>query len=142
MKESIAGTIRMEAFPSFAVDVGAAGTVAVVVVTGTGDDSALRREVFCVASTCTSIFIGVWPCRSRNVGDDGDALPVSAVLIGVAARELALVGGAAEPPLVGGLLAPVTGMRRDLMLSMMMMENSSRYSLYPKSKSKAGTRSR
>jgi hypothetical protein len=85
----MAGTMRMEIFPSGAaaaapvldadgVVVGgaAAGTGA---ETGAGDDSARRRVPFWEVRTWTSRFMGVWPCRSRNVG------AVSLVLIAVAA---------------------------------------------------------
>jgi hypothetical protein len=68
VKESMAGTIRIEILPWIGKGVGAA--LPDGVVGGPGDDSALRREPFCEARTWTPRFIGVWLCLSRNVGDN------------------------------------------------------------------------
>lgn len=88
MNESMAGTMRIDIFPSAAAGAGpvAAADGAVVVAGmedvegGAGDDSARRRVPFWDERTWTSRFMGVCPCRSRNVGVVGESRPVSFVL--------------------------------------------------------------
>ena len=82
MNESIAGTMRIEIFPSAAeaaAPVAGADGVVVLVAgmedaeAGAGDDSARRRVPFWDARTWTLRFMGVCPCRSRNVGVVGES---------------------------------------------------------------------
>jgi hypothetical protein len=89
VNESMAGTMRIDIFPSAAAVAGpvAAADAGAVVVAGmedveggAGDDSARRRVPFWDARTWTSRFMGVCPCRSRNVGVVGESRPVSFVL--------------------------------------------------------------
>lgn len=107
VKESIAGTIRIEILLFAAGD-----AVAAVAEVGTGvvamgadgawreGDSVRRRVPFCAARTWTSRFIGVWPRLSRNVAESGGAWPASFALITPAPPLVVLPPPATELPML------------------------------------------
>jgi hypothetical protein len=141
VNESMAGTMRIDIFPSAAAGAGlvAAADGAVVVAGmedvegGAGDDSARRRVPFWDERTWTSRFMGVCPCRSRNVGVVGESRPVSFVLAAAVLPPPPPIPVRAPPPTFPPELLLLSVVNRGLLLLLVAgMAESSSNSVYLK----------